>query len=1066
MNPLERLFEYSFSDYSKPLPEQDFSYVEKELTFDSWSKERIEELLNTRPLTLGYILAFQKKRPNPVLKTGDYVELNLPFRNDVKSGIYIESDTPAIIDHHGNVSRYAEMRVRFAFPNFSKVMKHCYNDPTHSRPSNSVFSHILPYYRGLAMNHNIDASVLSKIVLFNADAGKLLTDILHKDEEFYNHIGPGKSVDLIEAAKYLFNTDKPTNQQQYAVHKMLGFSNKFIMLPLFSGTNAVASWASIPESNRLQLEYLSEQLSKWKVLGAHDNSGNISNIEIPAEGDYSLAEFGKKFYLAHNYHFKIFLKEQAINKGSMSLTADFLKSIKESPVPDIEFDSVYDKFYIDCIKTSIASVSCFTNPMVILCNDIIKRSIHACEDVRDQNTSHILSQIDLPKWCMKYADMFVSSGIIPPDYDFRSEQMGWNPASCKLASLPGIHPDMKNIEIFERNIQDSFENEYLKSGKIEGPVKHGGLTYSYKEENEVNSRLDSEVASSAPLIEESSIPETSKEKSIELARNTLKAESLSVFDSDVKRSFDGCDSIREEFDLPVYVIDDLGANELDDGISIEGDWLHVHIADPTYYMTPGSDAALLAEYRGSSTYTLLEHYPMVPSSVSRTANLQKGPAMTISVKIAEDGSLTDIKIRPTFIRNVRILNYSEVNTVLDWSDTFGIASPGPPWLNSLFKKLGINKEAVDKVLPSKSLTEKDIKDMRHAQKLVKKHLRKRLNNGSFVLLESAGYLSIKEDKSYAGHHFVPGNRNPYKIKFSDRTLMPISPSVLLVAECMIIGNSAAAEYLYNNNIPAIYRGFKLEDNSPDSESFRFFKRIQDAKDPLTGCISSVDLNMSVISTVDYTPNPCEHIALGVNAYTRVTSPLRRFSDTVIHYNLKSHMLGERYVYEDKSLESLAYKFAGIDKQTRNMSLYSRYFWTIEYARRLDFYTSVGKLDQYLSSSENHLSAISSDLKDIVVKQDIEATNDGYLPYCLSSVNSPFEGRFVHDILITGSTPDSDLMYNGVLIGLSSLNVSVSSHRLLRKGDIIKCVLNDVNPNRIALTALSYEDFCRRKAIQR
>lgn len=42
------------------------------------------------------------------------------------------------------------------------------------------------------------------------------------------------------------------------------------------------------------------------------------------------------------------------------------------------------------------------------------------------------------------------------------------------------------------------------------------------------------------------------------------------------------------FDLPIYVIDAVYAEELDDGISIESvpgepntDWIHIHVADPT-----------------------------------------------------------------------------------------------------------------------------------------------------------------------------------------------------------------------------------------------------------------------------------------------------------------------------------------------------------------------------------------------------------------------------------------------------------------------------------------------------
>ncbi len=117
-----------------------------------------------------------------------------------------------------------------------------------------------------------------------------------------------------------------------------------------------------------------------------------------------------------------------------------------------------------------------------------------------------------------------------------------------------------------------------------------------------------------------------------------------------------------------------------------------------------------------------------------------------------------------------------------------------------------------------------------------------------------------------------------------------SASQLIVSELMVLANSLVAEYMSENKIPCIYRhqeepletiNFSLEENAIIGmyKQRRFMKR-------------------SEVST-----KPSEHFGLGLKAYCQMTSPIRRYSDLVIHRQIKSFLkTGKPYYNEEKIKE--------------------------------------------------------------------------------------------------------------------------------------------------------------------
>ncbi len=143
------------------------------------------------------------------------------------------------------------------------------------------------------------------------------------------------------------------------------------------------------------------------------------------------------------------------------------------------------------------------------------------------------------------------------------------------------------------------------------------------------------------------------------------------------------EAIRHDFgkDHTVYVIDDEGAFELDDGISIEPvhgsdqAWVHVHIADPTAWVQPDDPLGQRAERRFQTLYFPEARWAMLPDDFVRSgvglrpASPQSGGegqrVMTFSALVdLSTGLVQDTKVRPAIVHDVQTTSYSKVSAQL------------------------------------------------------------------------------------------------------------------------------------------------------------------------------------------------------------------------------------------------------------------------------------------------------------------------------------------------------------------------------------------------------------------
>ncbi|EED12668.1 mitochondrial exoribonuclease Cyt-4, putative [Talaromyces stipitatus ATCC 10500] len=350
-------------------------------------------------------------------------------------------------------------------------------------------------------------------------------------------------------------------------------------------------------------------------------------------------------------------------------------------------------------------------------------------------------------------------------------------------------------------------------------------------------------------------------------------------------------------DLPIYCIDDPGAKEIDDGISLEPVagtddtfWLRVHIANPTAFLPPHDDPISENAARRLTTVYLPErHYPMLPSNfTTQSFSLAPNrPTLTISAKVNTNGDVLEADITNGLARNVIYLTHTGLRNTLDGhtkgSQTY-IVGKEPP------------SDYLEKVISeSPAFTEEQTKTFNIMQKIMTQINTKWRENGGLTWPDSMGQQNLS---IYSGKPIPPFSVHPDKLEWEGgyfqgdpSILLPVSdidpydvPNLSrknLVALVMRFACHIAGRWSADRNIPLVYDGTYFHPEYPPltPEKLKNFT----ANDWLRFAPPKGYSSSSVLP----------HGGLGVDAYTKVTSPLRRYSDMVAHYQIEAALRYER-----------------------------------------------------------------------------------------------------------------------------------------------------------------------------
>ena len=342
----------------------------------------------------------------------------------------------------------------------------------------------------------------------------------------------------------------------------------------------------------------------------------------------------------------------------------------------------------------------------------------------------------------------------------------------------------------------------------------------------------------------------------------------------------------------VFTIDPDDAKDFDDALSLEplpdgGARIGVHIADVSAYVKIGTALDKEALKRGNSTYLVGTVVPMLPEKLSNglcsLVEAQDRLCKAVFLDFDAKGRLQEKATRyaNTIIRSRKRLTYKQAYALLFKDSLDEIrAMPLPPK-----HQTGSTGRALS------SLTDAELTDLqkwvRQLWELASRLRRERMAHGSLdldmpetkIFVDPEGYAErlerIEHDESHQ-----------------------------LIEEFMLAANEALARLTRREKLPSLYRvhddpdGEKLDelrqqlvtynvrvgDLSDRKELIRLLKILEDHPQ---GYTLRTQLLRSLRKAA-YRSSPDGHFGLNKNDYTHFTSPIRRYSDLVVHRVLDAY----------------------------------------------------------------------------------------------------------------------------------------------------------------------------------
>lgn len=352
---------------------------------------------------------------------------------------------------------------------------------------------------------------------------------------------------------------------------------------------------------------------------------------------------------------------------------------------------------------------------------------------------------------------------------------------------------------------------------------------------------------------------------------------------------------RKEFDLRCFCIDAESATDIDDGVSLEATetpgqyWVHVHVADPASRVRPDSAWAGQAAAQTQTTY-LWGHFARMfgDEAIREAFSLANGkPCLTFSAKVNEDGALLEYEIAPAMLRNVMYVSPAVV------AQTCGDEPWSPPPPEEMFSVGNPTKctPAPSRTMAkAEDLSPKDVSDLSILSRLAAKLHSRRLAKGAVPYYFSRPEVEV----SFEGVEvintpdgFMRCNGDP-----SIRVLYGRNTGSMLVASIMQLAGEVAARWCTARGIPIPFRVQpRAAENEKALRQFadRCFPKLRNGE-PLTS--EEWRTFMFLSGGTDVSTQPAPNFAMGIDLYTKATSPLRRYSDLLVHWQIEAGLLEE------------------------------------------------------------------------------------------------------------------------------------------------------------------------------
>jgi len=344
-------------------------------------------------------------------------------------------------------------------------------------------------------------------------------------------------------------------------------------------------------------------------------------------------------------------------------------------------------------------------------------------------------------------------------------------------------------------------------------------------------------------------------------------------------------------DIFTFTIDPDDAKDFDDAISVEqlndgNIRVGVHIADVSAYVKPGTPLDVEAQERANSTYLVGTVIPMLPHALSNglcsLVEAQDRLTKTCFITFSDQAEIVAVDFANTVICSNKRLTYKQAFAFMNEDDLDVVRkTPLPP------------KHQTGST--GRSLDEVNDDEMKLLQKYIRKSWdianvlrQRRFKKGSLDLDMTSVKLYVDEK----------GYTDRIEKEFNDE-------SHQLIEEFMLSANEQVARAMKRSNFPSIYRvhdepedeklqelretmitfGVQCGNLSKPREMSMLLKKL---KEHPQGYTLKVQVLRS-LKQAQYRASADGHYGLAKPDYTHFTSPIRRYSDLIVHRVLDGYM---------------------------------------------------------------------------------------------------------------------------------------------------------------------------------
>ncbi len=312
--------------------------------------------------------------------------------------------------------------------------------------------------------------------------------------------------------------------------------------------------------------------------------------------------------------------------------------------------------------------------------------------------------------------------------------------------------------------------------------------------------------------------------------------------------------VKDLTHLKTYSIDDSQTFEIDDAISLEKigfqHKLWIHIASPTSYFEYQSAIDRKARRLISTVYLSTNTYYMLPE-----------------ILINDLFSLSDKEKRESLSLGVIFNEHGSVSST--------------ELVKSIIKvDFRLNYTEADELI---DYAPKEEEDLSIISGILQSRKCWRKSSGALEILESFGKIIVKNN--------IP------TIKIIDPTL-----SRQLISEAMILYGNLISNFTKENKIPVPYRVQQRIDKV--------------SNDNIQASDNNILYNYQLKKTMCksyYSINPMPHSSLGLTSYLHATSPIRRYADLLVNYQLNRY-LNNKDLISKEEVEQMIYDINNLGRQ--------------------------------------------------------------------------------------------------------------------------------------------------------